>query len=121
MSVDYSNLILLETGKVTTPSDDAIVGLVWGIGYSFLVYSLEVVVITAGAQSASELFLETFDGVTALATCAMGASVAGTQLSTKVAVGSMVRSAATNLRLRHNTTDLSAVYCYKVWGTTGAC
>lgn len=117
MSVDFTGLTLLESQRIATPTNGAIYGAVWSKNTAFILYGMEIIVLTAGAQAASECRLETFDGVTTMATRVTGTSAAGTTFLDLVTDANKVRAANTSYRIRHITTDASAIYVVKVWGT----
>lgn len=119
MSTDFTKISLLESQRVVTPTTGLVAGLVWSKTQPFILHSLEILVITAGAQAASECRLETFDGVTTLATQVIGTSAAGTSFRVEVTDANKLRAANTQCRVRHITTDASAIYIFKVWGVTG--
>lgn len=119
MSIDYTIQCLLASGRVDTPTDDDIAGIYWFHLHGGIIHALEVFVVTAGAQAASELVLEPYGGGTKIAGIVMGTKVAGTMLTERLDTADTKFAAGAAVQLRHETTDGSAVYEFRLWGVPG--
>lgn len=114
----YTEAVPIMSGKVTTPTTGDLVDHYWSYDKGFNVLALEVLVLTAGAQSASYILLETSAGVE-LARITMGTTAAGVIATVLVADSLVQQAAGTIVRCKHVTSDASAVYRFRVWGTPG--
>lgn len=111
--------MLLAHGLVDTPTDEDIAARIWFKSYDGMILAVEVMVVTQGAQAASELFLEPLGGGTALGSIAMGQSAAATKFEMSITESAKKRALGSALQLRHNTTDNTLVYEFKVYGVPG--
>lgn len=122
MSINYADKILLASGKVTTPTNGDIVDMIPSLTNDYLVTSVMVIVETAGAQSATGLTIETAEASpTEVHALVIGTTAADTSLKGDVAEASRLVTAGTGLQLKAVTTDASAVYHYRVFGTNPSC
>lgn len=119
MSSSYTELTLLASGKTPALNGGATTTLdfVWGKSQPFTVLFMEVLVRTAGAQSASKLSLRSYDGsTTEYASVAIGTTVADSLLEARVTDANCQFDAGTKLQILHVTSDATAVYYWKVYG-----
>ena len=116
MSLDYTNTTLLAVGTISTPTG--------GNNYDYIpvpaksiITAVVVHVRTAGAQTASKLRVRYQGAGDTVVDCAMGTSVAHTVVTARPADADAVIAAGSVLEVAHITTDASAVYDYRVFGT----
>jgi hypothetical protein len=119
MSRDYTNVVQLAKGTVTTPSGGAsgtVIDNIFG-AEAFYLSAIQVCTKTAGAQAASEFRVRKKGTTTAIASITVGTTAADNVLSARPADADALLLADTVYELVAITTDASIVYYYEVYGT----
>lgn len=119
MSRDYTNVVQLAKGTVTTPSGGSSGTVIANIfGYAaFYLSGIQVLTKTAGAQTTSEFLVRKKGTTTAIATITVGTTAADTVLVGRPADASALLDAGTCYECVAKVTDASIVYDFEVYGT----
>lgn len=117
MSLDYTYATCLGSGYVSTHTDGVELTRVWGKTNKYMVLALVVVVTTAGAQAAFGFDIADSTPTAIQTFTAIGTAAAGTMSVMRVSDANVTRDANTQVLFRMKTTDATAQYYWKAYGT----